>query len=229
MKRRDVLKALGAAAAGLATGDAQADHKDEPKAAMGPLGMFHAYLCGFHLAKKDPRFVIEAQHYCAPLGDEVNQCVLFDKTGPGARILGVEYIISDRLYRTLPPAEQKYYHPHTYEILAGLLLAPGMPADAETKLMSGLLTTWGKTWHTWPDPKTALPMGEPLLMWSATKDGQVGADLLAARDRELKVLTADLRKRRGFLGPVPQIDAPKTVDDLGRQWTNEGPDVRPQR
>src|SRR4029078_8567178 len=106
------------------------------------------------------------------------------KVGKGARILGVEYIISDRLYRTLPAGEKKYYHPHAYEVTSGLLLAPGLAAEAEEKLMAGLVTTWGKTWHTWPDPKTALPMGDPLLMWSITKDGEMDPTLLAERDRQ---------------------------------------------
>jgi len=229
MRRRDVLKALGGAAACLAAGEALADHKEDGKGPMGPLSKFHAYLCAFHLAKKDAKFVLEAHHYCAAVNDEVHQCVIFDKVGDGARILGVEYIISDRIYRTLPAAERKYYHPHAYEIISGQLLAPGLAPEAEDKLMAGLLTTWGKTWHTWPDPKTALPMGEPLLMWAATRDGHIPPELLAARDREMKISTPDIRKRRAVLGPVPQIDAPKSVDDLGRQWTNEGPDVRPQK
>jgi hypothetical protein len=191
---------------------------------MTPLGQFHAYLCAFHLAKKDSKIVIEAHHYCAPIADGVHQCVIFDSAGKNARILGVEYIISDKLYRALPDAEKKYYHPHTYEVTAGLLIAPGMTENAEQDLMGGLLTTWGKTWHTWPDPSTALPMGEPLLMWAATKDGHISDETLADRDRKFKVDTKVLRKRRSALGPVPQIDAPKTLDDLGRQWTNDGPD-----
>ena len=34
------------------------------------------------------------------------------------------------------------------------------------------LTSWGKTFHTWPDPTTEIPMGEPLLMWSAGAMGR---------------------------------------------------------
>ena len=112
----------------------------------------------------------------------VHQCVIFDKSGPGARILGVEYIITDELYKALPAGEKKYYHPHSYEITSGLLIAPGLGAEDEKKLMAGVLTTWGKTWHTWPDPMTAVPMGEPLLMWAVTGDGQVDETVVADRD-----------------------------------------------
>jgi len=107
------------------------------------------------------------------------------------------------------------------------LIAPNLSREEETKFLGGLLTTWGKTWHTWPDPKTALPMGEPLLMWSATKDGQVSEKLLEIRDREFKVSTTAMRRQRAHLGPIPQIDAPKSIHTIGRQWTNEGSD-KPQ-
>jgi len=225
MDRREALTAFGVTAVGLASGtSAQADHGADAAQGASPLSQMHLYLCAFHIAKKDPKLLFEAHHYCMPVADEVHQCVIFDSTGKNARILGVEYIISDKLYRKLPDAEKKYYHPHTYEITSGLLVAPRMKATEENKLMEGLLTTWGKTWHTWPDPKTELPMGEPLLMWSASKDGQISDEILAERDKRLKVSTKDIRKRREYIGPVPQIEPPKSLDDIGRQWTNEGPD-----
>lgn len=230
MDRRRMLGRLGAGAAGVAAGytGAAASGAAEPHDKT-PLGECGLYLCAFHIAKRDPRFQVEAHHYCSQVADEVHQCVIFDSAEKGAKILGVEYIISDRLYRTLPDAEKKYYHPHTYEVLAGLLVAPGMAEGAEHELMGKLVTTWGKTWHTWPDPKTALPMGEPLLMWAFTKDGQIAPDRLADRDRRLLVSTPRVRKRRSALGPVPQVEPPKSVDDIGRQWTNEGPDVPDKR
>ena len=230
MDRRDVLGLLVAGAAGLAAVCAghEVARASEPHEKT-PVDECGLYLCAFHIAKKDPRFQVEAHHYCSAMSGEVHQCIIFDSGGKGARILGVEYIISDRLYRGLPDAEQKYYHPHTYEILSGLLVAPGMAEGAEHDLMGKLLLTWGKTWHTWPDPKTALPMGEPLLMWSHTKDGQVDPKMLAERDRKLRVLTPAIRRRRADLGPVPQIDPPKSLDEIGRQWTSDGPDERPRK
>jgi hypothetical protein len=226
MDRREALTALGVGTAGLAAGaPARADHGAAQPPGAGPLGQMHLYLCAYHIAKKDPKLIFEAHHYCMAVADEVHQCVIFDSAGKNARILGVEYIISDKLYRKLPDAEKKYYHPHTYEVTAGLLIAPGMKPAEEDKLLEGLVTTWGKTWHTWPDPKDALPTGEPLLMWAATKDGQIPEEVLAERDKRFKVSTPEIRKRRAYIGPVPQIDPPRSVDDVGRQWTNDGPDV----
>jgi hypothetical protein len=218
MHRREALHLFGAAALGsAATGTAAADHGQAAEAGASPMMGFHAYLCAYHLAKKDPKFVVEAHHYCAAINDEVHQCVIFDKNGKNSRILGVEYIISDAIYQKLPDEEKKYYHPHRYEVIGGLLIAPGMPADAEKGFMDKLVTTWGKTWHTWPDPKTALPMGEPLLMWAATRDGQVDAATMAKRDKDFAVDTAEIRKRRSYLGAVPDVAPPKSIDEIGRQ------------
>jgi Protein of unknown function (DUF1264) len=218
MNRREAIHLFGAAALGSAVPQATAADHDRGAATGGsPLDNLHAYLCAYHIAKKDPKFVVEAHHYCAAVNDDVHQCVILDTNGKNARILGVEYIITDAIYQKLPDEEKKYYHPHRYEVIGGLLIAPGMPAEAEKGFMEKLVTTWGKTWHTWPDPKTALPMGEPMLMWSAGKDGQIDAATLAKRDKDFQVDTARIRKRRSYLGAVPDVDPPKSLDELGRQ------------
>jgi hypothetical protein len=55
-----------------------------------------------------------------------------DGSGKDAKLIGVEYIISDAAYRKLSEKEKKYWHAHTYEVLGGGLIAPGMNAKAET-------------------------------------------------------------------------------------------------
>lgn len=192
---------------------------------MAPVGGFHLHFCGIHVAKHDPKIQIIAQHYCGPNGD-MHQCLLFDSVEKGARLIGVEYIISDEEYRKLPESEKKYWHPHTYEVLAGGLIAPGMKPEDEMTFMKAILTTWGKTWHTWPDPTTKVPMGEPMLMWSAIGDGQIDDKLIVTRDKQFGVKADRIRELRckeiGF--EVPQVSFPKTINDIGRQWTDKGDD-----
>jgi hypothetical protein len=217
MNRREAVRLLGAAAISTTLpANVSADH-GRTETTSGPLTGFHAYLCAYHLAKRDPALVVEAHHYCAAIKNDVHQCVIFDSNGKNARILGVEYIVSDAIYHSLPEAEKKFYHPHRYEVIGGLLLAPGLGADDEKTLMDNLVTTWGKTWHTWPDPKNTLPIGEPLLMWSATRDGQIDAGLLKHRDRELHIDSKAIRRRRSHLGPVPDVPPPKSIDEVGKQ------------
>lgn len=202
MKRREILGIFGAGLAAGAGRGASADHPADPKSKGEelPTSQFHLVLCAFHVAKSNPQFQVEAHHFCSAVNEQVHQCIIYDSREKGARILGVEYIISDALYRGLPEEEKKYYHPHTYEVTSGLLVAPGMPPAEEEALMGKLITTWGKTWHTWPDPKTPLPMGDPLLMWAFTRDGQIDPALLEARDAKLKMSTAAVRKRRKEAG-----------------------------
>jgi hypothetical protein len=229
MDRRELLGAVGAS---MALGGAHlfADHGKADGGRMGPVGNLHLHFCGIHVAKKDPRIQIVTQHYCGGVGKGMHQCLLYDSREKNARLLGVEYIISDEVFRSLPDVEKRYWHPHTYEVLGGGLIAPSLKPADELAFMKALLLTWGKTWHTWPDPNTPVPMGEPMLMWSLTGDGQDDPKVIAARDKEFGCKTAEIRKKRieaiGY--EIPAVPPPKDVDAIGRQWTGSGED-RPTR
>lgn len=198
--------------------------------AANPMTGPHAHFCGIHMAKNNPKFQIITQHYCAAHTqdgeDAMFQCVLFDTTGKNAKLLGVEYLISDAAYRKLPADELKYWHAHTYEVLGGGLIAPAMTAEDEMKFMKAVLPMWGKAWHTWPDPSTKVPMGDPILIWSLMADGQVDEKLVAQRDRDFKVSNAKLREVRAkeFGLGMPKVSVPKDMNTVGRQWTDTGDD-----
>ncbi|MCE9554834.1 MAG: OBAP family protein [Planctomycetes bacterium] len=236
MDRREVFGILGALGAGLVGSHALRadDHGAHPHGSLQgptPVSNLHAHFCGIHMAKSNPKFQIVTQHYCGQVSDEVHQCLLFDSCDKQAKLLGVEYIISDRLYRDLADEEKKYWHPHTYEVLGGGLIAPEMAADDEMKFMKALLTTWGKTWHTWPDPTTKVPLGEPLLIWSLMADSQADPKVVAARDKQFGVSTAKIRadRAKAFGMDVPSVSLPKSMDTIGRQWTDEGEDKPTKR
>ena len=65
---------------------------------------------------------VEAHHYCGHLNEEVRQCVIYDSGEDKARLIGIEYIISRRLFESLPEEEKKMWHSHQYE--ASTVLAP---------------------------------------------------------------------------------------------------------
>lgn len=235
MNRRDLLAQLGALSAGLAAVNCVHANEKEVSttrhAANGPLAKPHAHFCGIHMAKNNPKLQFVTQHYCVGQSDGLFQCLLYDGTAETSKLIGIEYIVTDEIFRKLPDAEKKYWHPHTYEVLAGGLIAPGMTEANELDFMKTILTTWGKTWHTWPDPKTPVPMGEPLLIWSLMGDGQADEKVIEARDREFSVKTADVRAKRikQFGMNPPKVDLPKSMDTIGRQWTNSGEDKPPKR
>ncbi len=198
-----------------------------------PVKDIHLYLCAFHIAKNNPDFEVEAHHYCSMrdlnIGKaDLHQCVIYDSKEAPAKLLGIEYIVSNETYQSLSDDEKKYWHPHAYEIISGQLIVPDLP-DMGDKALAGFMESWGKTFHTWPDPETEIPLGEPLLMWSAGADGQISKEAMNKRDKQFDISTDKLRERRKMYGyQVPNVDLPKSVGELGRQWTSEGLDM-PQK
>jgi hypothetical protein len=158
----------------------------------------HLHLCAFHVAKDDPKFQLEAHHYCMPLRDDgkVFQCIVTESNQPGAKILGVEYIVSDDVYQQLSEREKGLWHLHDYEVTSGQLVAPKLSEEEENKLMAVVRKTWGKTFHTWADPSTEVPLGVPRLMVAFIKDGEIRDDLIKIRDQKLGISTERIRKRR---------------------------------
>jgi hypothetical protein len=160
------------------------------------VGNYGLHVCAFHIAKDNPLYQIESHHYCTAVKGGVFQCTLYDKDQGDAKLIGVEYIVGDELFQKLPTKEKAYWHPHGYEISAGLLTFTGIKEDCEKKLVKGLQKTWGKVWQTWPDPTTGVPIGEPRLMWSAAKDGDVQKELVQKRDKYYGIDVNAIRNER---------------------------------
>jgi hypothetical protein len=176
-----------------------------------PIDALNAYLDGFHFYNGHPQAQMEAHHYCSILNEEVIQCVIYDGNVKDAKLMGVEYIISEQLFATLPAAEKSLWHSHVHEVKSGQLVAPGIPAPAEHALMEKLVHTYGKTWHTWhTDLDKTLPLGVPQLMMGFTADGQADPAMVAQRDRRLGVDSAEQKKQRAdIMAPrvAPGADA----------------------
>ena len=172
-----------------------------------PVEALNAYLDGFHFYSGRLQAQMEAHHYCSIVNEEVTQCVIYDGNGKDAKLMGVEYIVSARLFAALPVAEKHLWHSHVHEVKSGQLVAPGIPQPAEHALMTKLVSTYGKTWHTWhTDLNKELPLGGPQLMMGFTSDGQADAAMVARRDQRLGVDSAENRKRRADIA-APAIDA----------------------
>ena len=178
----------------------------------GPLKKINAYLDGFHFYNGNMNAQMEAHHYVSQLNEDVHQAIIYDGNGEDAKIMGVEYIISEKLFKTLPEEEKKLWHSHHFEVKSGTLIAPGIPELAEHELMEKLVSTYGKTIHTWhTDQQMALPLGAPMIMMGMTKEGQLKPELLSARDKRFDISTAEKKKNREDI-PMP------TVDPMANAW-----------
>lgn len=171
-----------------------------------PLKGFDTYLDGFHFYSGNMHAQMEAHHYVSQVNNDVYQAIIFDGNGADAKIMGIEYIITKRLFNSLPRTEKLLWHSHHYEVKSGELIAPGLPQATEHELMEKLISTYGKTIHTWhTDQQRELPMGSPMLMMGFTGDGQINKQLLADRDRRFGVSTSDKRNKRQDI-PMPAVD-----------------------
>lgn len=185
-----------------------------------PMKQFDIYVVGFHCAKQHPSMQMEAHHYCHQVNDDFIQCVIMDGNTADANLIGTEYIVSERIFEQLPDEERRYWHPHNYEILSGTLVAPGLPDVAEKAFLKLLMNSYGKTWHTWhtgrydrTDPGVErLPLGDPMLMWSFNRDGEMDPGMLLDRDRRMGIGSEEKRRDRQSLVEVAHPQ--RGVDDL---------------
>jgi hypothetical protein len=193
---------------------------------LSPVRALDHYLNGFHVMKDDTSLHMEAHHYCKAMNEEFTQCVIFDGTTSESNLIGLEYIISERLFDTLAAEERPSWHPHNYEILSGQLVLPGVPEPAETAALAKKLNSYGKTWHVWDTGHAghpaahALPVGKPLLAWSYNRDGEAPAGLVAARDQRTGIDTAAKRKGRSELSARARPQA--GVNDLRSKLSGGG-------
>jgi hypothetical protein len=177
-----------------------------------PPDQLDGYIVGFHPMVQNPQMQFEAHHFCRQVNQDFMQCALYDGNTRDANLTGVEYIISERLFAELPEGEKQYWHPHNGEILSGQLVAPGLPAIAEKELLRGKMNSYGKTWHTWNTghegmPGDRLPLGEPQLTWSFSREGEAEPGLVERRDRRLGMSTAEKREERQDLVPLAKPQA----------------------
>jgi hypothetical protein len=171
-----------------------------------PPAQLDAYLVGIHPMKSHPDMQMEAHHFCRQVNQDFAQCALFDGNTADANLNGIEYIISGKLFDSLPAEEKQFWHPHNYEILSGQLIAPGLPDVAEKEFLETKLNSYGKTWHLWNTghfgkaDADRLPLGDPKLAWSFNRDGEALPGLIEQMEKRLDVRVAKKRADRKDLG-----------------------------
>ncbi|KAL2653697.1 hypothetical protein R1flu_021825 [Riccia fluitans] len=181
-----------------------------------PISRIHQHLCAFHFYAYDMRRQVEAHHYCTHYNEDVHQCAIFDSDKENARLIGVEYIVTEKLFKSLPDEEKKLWHSHEYEVKSGVLFLPGIPQPIEHSEMKMLAKTYGKVFHFWQfDRGDSLPLGPPQLMMALTADGQLQQELAADVEKRYDVSFAEKRKNR------EDLEGPEGgVHSLSNSWTS---------
>ncbi|KAK9078970.1 hypothetical protein SSX86_000639 [Deinandra increscens subsp. villosa] len=150
-----------------------------------PTKRIHQHLCVFHIYADDMTRQVEAHHYCSHLNDDMRQSLIYDRSEADARLIGVEYVVTEDLFLTLPDSEKPLWHSHEYEVKSGVLFLPGVPGPVERKELADVVKTYGKAIHFWQvDKGDELPLGLPQIMMALTRDGQLYPNL--AKDMETR-------------------------------------------
>ncbi|CAN6444481.1 unnamed protein product [Victoria cruziana] len=186
---------------------------------MKPLKKMTLHSCTFALYSYDLTRQIETHHYVSRLNNDFLQCAVYDSDDAGARLIGVEYIVSDSIFESLPVEEQKLWHSHAYEIKSGLWMHPGVPEVVQRAELKNLAKTYGKFWCTWQtDRGDRLPMGMPALMMSpqGVEHGRVKEELVERRDRRYGVSRKEMMKGR------VEIEEPEWINPNADYWKKSG-------
>ncbi|KAF8577559.1 DUF1264-domain-containing protein [Ramaria rubella] len=171
-----------------------------------PLKGIHQQLCAFHVYAQDHTRQIESHHYCTCIKPSTlfHQCIIYDSDESNARLIGIEYIVSEETFKTLPAEEKKYWHSHKFEVESGVLqlkFKEGIPETIQREVgdpvMNVLHKTYGKTIHTWAvDLHPDFPIGPPNLMMSWTGEGQGDPSLIKDRDARCGMDTESRKEHR---------------------------------
>ena len=163
---------------------------------------------GFHFVNGQQSHQMEANHHCAIISNDFIQCIIYDSHYAPAKLRGIEYIISRAAFANLPAEERQLWHSHSYEVTSGSLLEPGIPPLVDDAVMQTLVSTYGKTFHTWryDQRDSPLPLGIPELVMGFTADGQLAPSEAQARDAQFAVNTTAIRAHRaGVIQPVQPL------------------------
>lgn len=138
--------------------------------------------CRFHFYATDMSRQVEAHHFCSHQNEEMRQCLIYDSPESGAHLIGLEYIISENLFLTLPDNEKLLWHTHEYEVKSGISFMPGVPGAVQRRDLEKVCKTYGKTFHFWQvDKGDTLPLGLPQVMYAFTRDGQLDDNLVQGK------------------------------------------------
>jgi hypothetical protein len=108
----------------------------------------------------DPSLRVE--HFCKPHDRVMMVCQLYDSNSANATLIGIEYIITQEQYDSLPNREKPYWHAHREELRperADPRMPELSPEQAQAE-MAKMFPTWGKVIITWI-PSDDLPSFPP--------------------------------------------------------------------
>ncbi|XP_021749381.1 oil body-associated protein 2A-like [Chenopodium quinoa] len=184
---------------------------------MKPINNMSQYFNTFGMYSHDMSRQIETHHFVSRLNQDFCQCAVYDSDLPSARLIGIVYIISEKIFEGLPPDEQKLWHSHTYKIKAGLWNNPRVPGIIENSELQTFAKMYGKFWCTWQvDRGDKLPLGAPALMMSPQPESTICAEMVKKRDEKYQISSDNLISSRANIAP------PENLNSYADHWKQSG-------
>jgi len=168
-----------------------------------PINAFKTQMNTILYYPEDKNKQLIVNKYIAHVNEDVMQELIFDSDRSDAKLIGVCYTITEKLFNQLPEEEKKLWSSNAYSVLSGLNVAPRLPYAMEHKLMSDLAPTYGKAIATWQVDKYSLPMGLPTFLAAPSHDGIIRPEVIQDRDRRLGISTVEEAKHRSDI-PYPK-------------------------
>jgi len=186
-----------------------------------PVQHFDLHMVDVHFTSGNLSDQYVAHHYCYFLNDDFLECILMNGTNSDAKIKGMEWFITPKLFKQLPLEERKLWHSHPYEIQSGMFVIPEANEEDELKLLEWLITTYGKVTDVWQNGRD-LPAGPPQLGFALAMDSQVNWAVVDQMDKDLKLKTT-WKQRKEKYGKLPTPPKIEGADDyltsgLAAQW-----------
>ncbi|KAK2998735.1 hypothetical protein RJ639_022903 [Escallonia herrerae] len=189
------------------TGTAMVETATATIQGFSPVNKIHQHLRAFHFYGHDMTRQVEVHHYCGHQNEEFRQCLIYDGPHADARLIGLEYIVTDNLFLTLPDAEKPLWHSHEFEVKGGFLFMPGVPGPVQRADLEKVAKTYGKTIHFWQADKCdSLPLGVPQVIMALTREGQLYENLAHGVEKRFGVSFEKERENRAYMtGPAHGI------------------------
>ncbi|WZZ59312.1 hypothetical protein YC2023_059419 [Brassica napus] len=173
-----------------------------------PVKQMNCHVSTFAIYSGDMSRQIVTHHYVHRVNDEFLQCAVYASDRSDAPLIGIEYVISDRLYENLPQDEQKLWHSHAYEVKSGSWAYPRLPEVLATPELKNIAKTYGDK----------LPVGAPELMMSpqGVEQGVLRPELVKIRDEKYNISTDELKHQRA------EIAEPEWINPMADYWKQHG-------
>ncbi|KAJ1028633.1 hypothetical protein NDA16_001799 [Ustilago loliicola] len=105
-----------------------------------PVEKIHQALHAYHVVADDRGEIVPSVHYCScnSSGDHF-QCLIYESDETDAKLIGVEYMVSEEVFLQLPEDEKKYWHSHVHEVMGGSLVLISLRAGLVAEVAAGAI------------------------------------------------------------------------------------------